>query len=179
MTAQQSSGIGRIALKYGVILGILSFLVFLATVLTGSQQGLPVRVIGLALLVVLMVLAHQEFKKTHGGMMSYSQGLGCGTLLSMWAAVVKCIPTYIYATYINTGFLTAALRMQEETLQRRGITGAPAEQAMAITSAMMTPVGITVATLVAGVIGGCIVALIVSIFTQKGEGASYASRPPG
>lgn len=179
MTEQRSSGIGRIALKYGLILGVLSFLVFLGTVFTGSRQNWPVRVIGLALIVVLMVLAHQEFKKTHGGMMSYPQGLGCGTLLSAWAALVKCIPTYVYVTYINTGFLGAALRAQEEALQRRGITGAQAQQAMAITSPMMTPVGITVMTLVGGVVGGCIIALIVSIFTQKGDGASYASRPPG
>lgn len=179
MNEQRSSGIGRIALKYGVILGVITFLVFLGTVLTGSQQGWPVRVIGLALIVVLMVLAHQEFKKTHGGMMSYGQGLGCGTLLSVWAAVVKCIPTYIYVTYINTGYLAAAMRIQQQALQQRGITGAQAQQAMAITSPMLTPVGITVMALVGGVIGGFIIALIVSIFTQKGDGASYASRPPG
>lgn len=179
MNEQRSSGIGRIVLKYGLLQGVFSFFIFLGTTLTGGRQHWLAGAVGTALLIVLMVLAHQEFKKTHDGMMSYPQGLGSGTLLSAWAALVKCIPTYVYVRYINTDYFAMAVRVQQAALERRGITGMQAQHAMSITAPMMTPVGIVVISLITGVIGGFVVALIVSIFTQKGDGASYGTRPPG
>ena len=179
MTEQRSSGIGRIALKYGLLQGVFSFFLFLGTALTGSRQNWLVAAVTTALLIVLMVLAHQEFKKTHGGMMSYPQGLGSGTLLSVWAVLVKCIPVYVYVRYINTEYFAVAMRAQQAALERRGITGVQAQHAMSITAPLLTPVGLVVISLITAVIGGFVVALIVSIFTQKSDGVPYSSRPPG
>ena len=179
MKEQRTSGIGAIATKYGLILGVLSFVVFLAMILTGTRQNWLSTVIVAALLIVLMVLAHQEFKRTHDGMMTYGQALASGTLLTTVAALVRCIFTYVYVKYINAGFFAAAARMQRAALEERGITGEQAQHAMSLTAPLMTPVGLVVISLVTGVIGGFIVALIVSIFTQKSDGASDGSRPLG
>lgn len=179
MTEQRKSGIGAIATKYGLIQGVISFAIFLAVVLTGSKQNWLSTVVTAAIGIVLMVLAHQEFKKTHDGLMSYGQGLGSGTLLATVAAVVRSICTYVYVAYFNTGFFAAAIRMQQDALAKRGITGAQAERAMSFAAPLMTPVGLFVVSLISGVIGGFVVALIVSIFTQKSDGSSYGSRPPG
>lgn len=179
MKEQRTSGIGGIATKYGLILGGLSFLVFLAIMLTGIQGNWLSRMLVAALLIVFMILAHQEIKKSRGGMLSYGQALGSGTLLAGVAAVLRCIFMYVYVKYINTGFFAAALRMQRAAMERRGITGEQAQRAMSLTAPLMTPVGLVVISLITGVIGGFIVALIVSIFTQKGDGASDGSRPLG
>jgi hypothetical protein len=168
MEQQQAPGIASIATKYGLILGVLSFVVFLVGTLTGVNQNWPT-VVNVAVLIVLMVLAHGKFKKTHEGMMTYPQGLGSGTLLATISTVISCVLVYVYVKYINTGYLAAAMQAQQATLEQRGITGAQAQQAMAMTGAIMTPVGIVVTSLVVGVIAGFIVALIVSIFTQKGD----------
>jgi uncharacterized membrane protein YdjX (TVP38/TMEM64 family) len=169
MEEQRAPGIVGIATKYGLIQGVLSFVVFLAGTLAGIKQTWVASVVNTALLIVLMVLAHRQFKKTHEGMMTYPQGLGSGTLLASAAAVVACVLTYVYVKYINTGYLAAAIQAQRAALEQRGITGAQAEQAIAITSAIMTPAGIVVTSLISGVIVGLVVALIVSIFTQKGD----------
>ncbi len=158
-----------IATKYGLIQGVLSFVVFLVRTLTGIKQGWVASVVDAALLVVLMILAHREFKRTHGRMMTYPQGLGSGTLLGSAAAVVTCVLVYVYVKYINTGYMAAAIQAQRRALEQRGITGAQAQQAMAIMTVIMTPVGIVVTSLITGVILGFVVALIVSIFTQKGD----------
>lgn len=179
MQQQRKSGAGAIATKYGLILGALSFVVFLAMILTGSRQSWLWTVIVTALLVALMILGHQEFKRTHDGMMTYGQALGSGTLLATVAALVRCIFMYVYVKYINTGFFAAALRMQREAIEKRGVTGEQAQRAMSLTAPLMTPVGLAVMSLISGVIGGFIVALIVSVFTQKSDGASDSSRPPG
>ena len=179
MTEQRKSGGGAIATKYGLIQGVISFAMILAMVLTGIRQNWLSTLVIAATLIVLMVLAHQEFKRTHDGMMSYGQALGSGTLLASIAAVVKSIFMYVYVGYINTGFFAAAIRMQQAAMAKRGITGAQAERAMSLMAPVMTPVGLLVISLITGVIGGFIVALIVSIFTQKSDGSSEGSRPPG
>ncbi|HTV52865.1 MAG TPA: DUF4199 domain-containing protein, partial [Steroidobacteraceae bacterium] len=122
-----------------------------------------------ALLIVLMVLAHREFKRTHNRVMTYPQGLGSGTLLAAVAVAIRAVVVYVYLKYINPGFIATMLHAQQQALQQRGITGAQAQQAMAITSVITTPAGIVIASLVTGVIGGFLVALIVSIFTQKSD----------
>jgi hypothetical protein len=169
MDEQPAPSIGKIATKYGLIEGVLSFVLFLVYALTGMTQNWVSTVISIALLVVLMVLAHGEFKKTHEGMMTYPQGLGSGTLLSIVASVVTSILVFVYVKFINTGYPATVLKQQQDALAARGITGAQADQAMAITSAMLTPVGMVVTALVSGVVLGFIVALIVSIFTRKGD----------
>jgi hypothetical protein len=169
MEGQGAPGIGRIATKYGVIHGLIAFVIFLVGALSGLQQSWLMSVLNIAVLVVLMVLAHREFKATHEGMMKYSQGLGSGTLLAVVSSVVTCVLVFIYVKFINTGYFAAAMKAQEAALAQRGITGAQAQQAMAMTGMIMTPVGIVVTSLIAGVITGFVVALIVSIFTQKGD----------
>lgn len=169
MREQQAPSILRIATKYGLIQGVLSFIVFLVSALAGIQRSWTTSAVNAALLIVLMVLAHLEIRRTHRGMMTYPQGLGSGTLLSTVAALVAAVLTYVYVKYINTGYLAAAIQAQRTALGQRGMTGAQVQQAMAITSAILTPVGIVVVSLVTGVIIGFIVALIVSIFTQRGD----------
>ena len=159
----------RSATKYGLIQGVLAFIVFLVVTLAGIKQNWVGTVLDTALLIVAMVLAHREFKRTHEGMMTYPQGLGSGTLLSIAATVVTCALVYIYVRFIDTGYLTAAIQVQRAALEQRGITGAQADQAMAIAASIMTPGGIVVTSLITGVIGGFIVALLVSIFTRKGD----------
>jgi len=179
MKEQRTPGISAIAAKYGLIQGVLSFIIFLAMLLAAFQHNWVATLVSAALLIVLMTLAHREFKRTHDGMMTYAQGLGSGTLLATVASLVKCVILYVYVTYINTGYFAAALRMQQAALEQRGITGEQARHALSITAPILTPVGIVVITLITGVIGGFIVALIVSIFTQKSDGVSHDSRPPG
>jgi hypothetical protein len=169
MEEQRAPGILRIATRYGLIQGVLSFVVFLVATLAAIKQSWGTSVANAVLLIVLMVLAHREFKKTHGGMMTYPQGLGSGTLLSSIAAVVTCVLVYVYVKYINTGYIAAAMQVQQAALEQRGISGPQAQQAMSIMAAVMTPVGIVLTSLISGVIVGFILALLVSIFTQKGD----------
>jgi Protein of unknown function (DUF4199) len=169
MEEQQTPSILSIATKYGLIQGVLSFVLFLVQTLAGITQTWVTTVVGIAILVVLMVLAHREFARTHNRMMTYGQGLGSGTLLATVGAVVSCVLVFVYVKFINTGYFAAAMKLQRAALEQRGITGAQQQQAMAITGMIMNPVGLVVYSLIAGVIVGFIVALIVSIFTQRGD----------
>jgi len=80
--------------------------------------------------------------------------------------VLSSILLYIYVGFINTGYSAAALKIQRAAMEERGMSGAQIEQALSMTSAMLTPVGIVVAGLISGMIFGFIVALVVSAFTK-------------
>jgi uncharacterized membrane protein (DUF485 family) len=160
---------GKIATKYGLIQGVLGFLLFVVMAMIGTRQTWVSTVLSIALLVVLMVLAHREFKKTHDGTMTYGQGVGVGTLLSVVSAVLTCILLYVYVSFINPGYPAAALKIQQEALEQRGYTGPQLEQALSMTSAMLTPMGIVISGLISGIIVGVIVALIVSAFTRVSD----------
>jgi membrane glycosyltransferase len=167
MEEQRAPSITKIATKYGLIQGVVSFAVNTGSTLAGIKSNWVAVVFHAALLIVLMVLAHREFKRTHGGIMTYPEGLGSGTLLSIVAAVVASVLAYVYLKYINAGPLAAAIQAQQAALEQQGIRGAQAHQAMQIIGAIMTPVGVAVLSLLVAVIVGFIVALIVSIFTQR------------
>ncbi len=167
MEAQRPPGIMRIATKYGLIQGVVSLAVNVGSTLAGIKLNGVGAVLNVALLVVLMILAHREFKRTHGGIMMYPEGLGSGTLLSIVGAVVTAVLMYVYLKYINPGSLAAMIQAQQVALEQRGITSAQARQAMSIVGAVMTPVGIAVVSLIVEVIGCFGVALIVSIFPQR------------
>jgi hypothetical protein len=167
MEEQRAPGIVLIATKYGLIQGVGAFVVFVVTTLAGIKQGWVGTAVDVAVLILLMVLAHREFRKTHRDTMTYPQGLGSGTLLSSVASVVSCVLVYVDVKYINTGYLAAAMETQRTALAQQGISGAQAQQAMAILANVLTPTGVAVTSLIVGVIVGFIVALIVSIFTQN------------
>lgn len=172
MEAQRAPGIAKIVTKYGLIQGVVSTAVSIVGTLAALKPSWAAGLLSTALLVVLIVLAHREFKNTHNGVMAYGEGLGSGTLLSIIAAIVGAVLFYVYVQYINTNFIATSIRAQQALLEQRGITGAQAQQAMGIVGAVMTPVGIAVSSLISGVVVGFVVALIASIFTRSATARS-------
>jgi hypothetical protein len=169
MEEQQSPSIVRVATKYGLIQGVIAFLLFLVMAITGTQQSWLFSVASIVTLIVLMVLAHKAFKKSNEGVMTYGKGLGSGTLLSVIASVLTCVLVYIYVTFINPAYPAAALQAQRVALEQQGMSGAQLEQAMAMTGAMLTPMGMVITSLISGVIVGFIVALLVSLVTRVSD----------
>lgn len=167
MEAQSNRGIAAIALKYGLIQGVISFILFLLGTFAGIRFGSAVTAVNAVVLIVLIFLAHAEYKRAHAGMMSYPQGLGTGTLLAAIAAVVDAILVFIYLKYINSGYLATVAQAQRVAIERRGLSGAQAQQAMTIVAAFRTPLLIVLTSLVTSIIIGFVIALIVSLFTQK------------
>jgi hypothetical protein len=169
MEDQKAPSLVKVATKYGLIDGVLGFLVFVVVAMTGITQNWLSTSVSVLLLVVLMVLAHREFKKTHEGVMTYGQGLGIGTLLAVVASVLAAILLYIYVGYINPGYPEAALQAQRAALEQRGVTGVQLEQGLGMVRRMLTPTGMFVSSLLSGAVIGFICALIVSIFTRVND----------
>jgi hypothetical protein len=154
--------------RYGLInalFGIVFFLVFVAMGVNIATS--PLRWLGYCVTIVIVVLAHMYYKKNGNGYMSYGEGLGIGLWIGLISSVISSIFTYIYVKFIDSGFVDAIKDAQIEEMQKKGMSDEQIDQAMKFASMFMTPEAMFGFGLFFGFLGILVIALIVSIFTQK------------
>ncbi len=156
-----------VAFKWGLIngvIGIASFIIYDMLDLVGESW---VGFIGSAIFIVLLVMAHNEFKKEGDGYMSYGQGLGLGTLASLVSALISSIFTFIYVSFINTALPGLLLEKQIQSMEESGQPQSQIDQAMPFLEMTTSPTAMLIFGVVFGVFFGFIISLIVSIFTKN------------
>ncbi len=161
--------VSQIGLRYGIIIGLV-FIVYgmIIQFLNLDMQVMQtLGYVNYAFLVVAIVLAHKAFKEGGDGYLTIGQGLGIGTLISLIGGVISGIFSYIYIKFIDDSMLTKLTDFQIEKLEEQGLDDAQIEQAMKITSKMMSAELIPVWTVVGMVFFGFILSLIVSLVTKK------------
>lgn len=156
-----------VGIRYGLILSVVSIILFLVIVLTGIDISGPVRWLNYLVAAVFVFLAHKNFKESGDGFMTYGQGIGIAFWMSLVSSVISSIFTYLYIKFIDGGFVEALKDKQLEEFQKKGMSDAQIDQAMKITEMFMKPESFLVMGIVFGIIGMIITALIVTIFTQK------------
>ena len=159
--------IKQVAIKWGLMLGIISIVLFLALYFGGFSGESWTSWLGAVFTITLIYLAHKEYKDQGDGYMSYSQGLGLGTLTAGISGTVSSIFSYVYTKFINLDYLTEMMDMARVKMEDQGQSDDQIEVAMGFVEKMMTPE----ITLGIGFIGaiffGFIIALIVSAFTKN------------
>jgi hypothetical protein len=158
-----------VGIRYGLIMAVISIAYFMILTVTGvdMSQGIG-RWGGLVFNIAVIVMAHKYFKDNNSdGFMSYGQGFGIGTWISLVNCVIYSVFFYIYIKFIDSGFIKTMLDMQEQQMQERGMSEEQLKQAMSMTEKFMTPEIMFVMGLVFGFIILLIVVALVTIFTQK------------
>jgi hypothetical protein len=152
-----------VGIKYGLISTVIAIVFFLALVFTGQdafdQNWGWVRVV---ISVVILILAHKNFKDTGDGYMSYGQGVGIAFWITLVSLVLGLLFTYGYVTFIDAGIMDTFYDTQIEKLEAQGMADAQIETAMTWTKKLFWPISIFF-----GLLFGVLVGVFVSIFTQK------------
>ncbi len=160
-----------VVLKWGAISGLIGIIVFVIqdfAGLAGDQTyGWVMMVIGIAIGVTLLIMAHKEFINGGDGFMSYGEGLGIGTLMSVVSSVISSIFTYIYVSFINPTYIDNIKEIQMMEMEKQGLTDAQIEQGMEMAGMFTSPIGMAIMGILGGVFMGFIMSLIVSAFTKK------------
>lgn len=160
--------VGQTAMKWGVILGVASILYSLIINLTGNFGNQALGYAGMILTIIVIVLAHKEFKGNGDGFMSYKQGLGIGTLVALVSSIISGIFTWIYMSFVDTTLGDQMMDQQRLKMEEQGnMSDAQIDQAMEMTANFMSPVMIMVFAIIAGVFFGFILSLIISAFTKN------------
>lgn len=159
--------IKQVSIKWGIISGVVAILVFLVLAVTGLIYNSSASWISIIPFIVILILAHKEFKADGDGYMSYGQGLGIGIFTAGVSALISSLFSYIYIKFIDLEYyenMNAALMEQWEA---QGLTDAQIEGAEAMISNFQNPgLGILFG-IVGGMFFGFIVSLIVSAITKK------------
>lgn len=152
-----------VGLKYGAVSAVVNIVFFLILALSGlgafdNKWGW----IGMIFSVIILYLAHKNFKDDGDGFMSYGQGVGIGFWISLVSIVIGALFTYTYANIIDPATMESFYEKQYEQMQEKGMQDEQIEMAVSWTKKLFWPIYV-----VFGIFFGLIVALIVTIFTQK------------
>ncbi len=156
----------------GVRFGLIAALVGIAYFLVMNVAGIDMTQgfwnwVGYAITLTFVILSQKQFKEKGDGYMSYGQGIGIAFWMGLVSAVISSIFTYIYIKFIDTGFLQLVKDRQIEAMQQKGMSDEQIDQGMKMAAMFMTPEAMLIMMLIGGIIATIIIALIVTIFTQK------------
>jgi hypothetical protein len=153
----------NIGLKYGLISTGIGILIFLALALSAANPFDNVwGWVRIGISIVLIVLAHREFKTTGDGFMSYGQGFKIGFVMLLVGIVIGNLFTWFYTSMIDPGVMDTFYDAQREQMEGNNMPDEQIDVAIEWTKKLFWPIAF-----VFGIIGGTVGVLIVTIFTQK------------
>lgn len=158
-----------VSIKWGAIGGLIGIIYFLILDFTGQSQNQPLQYVGMIFTVLFIFLAHKEYKDDGDGFMSYSKGLGIGTLYSLISSGISSVFVFIYVSFINPQMIETARENAMRGMEESGQSQSQIDQAMPFVEMMTSPVAFLVMGIFFGVFFGFIISLLVSIFTKNAQ----------
>lgn len=162
-----------IALKYGFISGLLSFLFSTLVNVMGWAEnfqesiGWISSVWSLLLTVTLSFLCLREYREQNQGFISYGQGLGLSTLLGAITGLVAGGFNYIYIQFIDNTVIQRQLDLARERMEDQGLTASQIQSAEEVTRLFMNPGMQFVIVVIMSLIFNFFVGLIVSAVVKR------------
>ncbi|MCU0340968.1 MAG: DUF4199 domain-containing protein [Spirosomaceae bacterium] len=164
---EQQPTTARTALKFGLITGVASIVYTTILYVTGQAANTALAWFGMIISIVVMYLAMKEFKEDNGGFMSYSQGLGIGTMMSAVSGLMGAFYNYIYNEFIDTTLRQQILDKTREQLEERGMDDAQIDAAMEMSAKFSSPAITFIFVILGAIIIGFIISLIISAIMKK------------
>lgn len=160
------------ALRYGLILALISILIELIKYITGLMTNQAASsVIGLLSLIVSIVVIVMAVKHhrdvQQNGYITLGKAFGVGILASLVSAIIGAIFLYVLHAFIDPGILEEMMVLNEERMIESGVTDEVIEMSSQLTNTFMTPVGMASTGLFGGVCCGGIIALFAGLILKK------------
>jgi hypothetical protein len=165
--AAETISVRSAGIRYGLISAVFSIVYFLVLRMTGVDMNGPAQWLGWLVGAVFIFLAQKYYKDNGDGYMDYSQGIGVAFWMGLISSLISSAFTYIYIKFVDTAFLDYIAGKQMEEFQKNGMSDEQIDQAVKMSKMFMTPEVIAGMGLVMGIIGTVLIALIVTLITQK------------
>ena len=161
--------IKQVGIKYGILTGLILTVYSLILQVSGEAANQAMGYISYALLIGGMVLAHNNYKETGDGFMTYGQGLGIGTIISAVAGFIGSAFSYIYIKFIDDSIIGTVIEQTREKLEEDGMDDEIIDQALAMTEKFLTPGWMFFFGFLGMLMFCFILILIVTAFTKKNK----------
>jgi hypothetical protein len=157
----------RTALKWGVIIGIISILYSTAIMISGQIGNQALGYVIYAIIAVGLYMAMNDFKKENQGFMSYGQGLGLGVLKCTIVGLISGFFSFAYMKFIDPTITDQMMKKAIEEMEKKGLTDDQIEQAMEYSKMFMNPGVLFIAGLIGTIFIGFILSLIIAAIVKK------------
>jgi hypothetical protein len=155
-----------ISLKYGAISGLIAIVISLIRTMVleanPMESDWKISVLSGIIGIVIIVLAHREYKQTGDGFMSYGKGFGIGFLTTLFSFVISTLFMFIYLFVIDPALYDEIWVKAEEQMREQGQSEEAIEMGM-----KMGRIFMWVGIVFVGLIMSAILSAVVSLFTQK------------
>jgi hypothetical protein len=107
-----------IALKHGILIGLITAVISLIELFTGSYGGFLFGTVSFDLVIFLVVVANRNFKKQNDGYMSYGQGFKLTFLTLFTGAIISALIIFIYLSLIDPAAIEAIKEAKLRMIER-------------------------------------------------------------
>ena len=157
----------RTALKWGVIFGIISALISTGTYVLGQVGNKNLTYVICLIIGLGVFFSVKDFKKENQGFITFSQGLGLGTMMSTIMGLISSFYTFAYMKFIDTSINSQMLKLAEQDFEKKGIPDDQMEQSMEMMKMAFSPGVMFIFGLIFVVFVGFISSLIISGIVKK------------
>ncbi|MFC5412000.1 DUF4199 domain-containing protein [Larkinella bovis] len=166
---EEKPSLARVALKWGLISGVI-FMVYTTIInVAGLFTNQSMQWISLVIAIAVAIMAMRDYRALNGGFMSYGEGVGLGTLLSVISGLVSITYSLIYTNFIDTTIRQQMLDNAREQLESRGMSDEQIDQAMQFTEKLQSPGLQFMVGVLFSAIFGVLIALVVAAFLRRNK----------
>ena len=156
------------ALNWGLIVGIVLIIYSILMYFLDFSLEKWVSWVSYILLIGGIVYSTIQYRDTVlGGSITYAQALGFGVIISLYAAVLSGIYSYVFLTFIDPDFIEKIAEMTQQQMLDQGLSEDQVEQAMEMQKGFMKPWVMVLISIPALTFMGFVFSLITSIFLKK------------
>ena len=156
------------AMHYGAVVGLILIIVSVLFYILGKSDSGIQTWIAYAVLVAGIIIGTQNYRDNLlGGYVTYSQCLSSGTLITFFTAIITSFYTYIFFTFIDASLIDIILEKQMIAMEDQGMDDADIEMAMMYTRKFMTPLWMSILSLLSYTFMGFIFSLLTSVFLKR------------
>jgi hypothetical protein len=158
------------SINYGLIAGFLMIALSIILWLLGLMENKFLGYISYLILAFAMFIAATNWRdKLNGGWMSYGEAFKTGFFVTLIAAVLGLIYSYLFFNFIDPEFISGlGIKAEEAILEANpNISDADLETALEMSAKFTTATMLTIFGFIFTIIFGTIISLIVAIFAKK------------
>jgi len=168
----QQKPTNKIALNYGIYLGVISILIGVIRYALGMQydHDMVFGILSFIIMIVLVVLGIKKYKEANGGFLTLGQGLKTGIAISLIGAVIGILYAIIFLTFIEPEFMATKFEMaRQKMMENPNMTEEVIDQSIEMQKKFSSPGMIAAFGLLWNLFLGFVISLIASAIMQKKE----------
>ncbi|MAL61207.1 MAG: DUF4199 domain-containing protein [Flavobacteriaceae bacterium] len=173
----QKASLKKIALNYGLLLGLASIALSVVTYVMGVHLERPwwASVIGIIIMAALIVYGLKAFKQDNEGFLSLGEAIKVGLAISVIAGILGAVYNYVFVTVIEPDFVAQMMEITREQMieQNPTMTEEQMEMGLSITEKFMSPGIMSAMAIIFTLFLGFIISLISGLIMKQNRPEGY------